>query len=327
MINLAIVGLGQIGSRHLQALSRLDRPSTIYAIDPSERSLDTARQRFEEAAGVKTLARVVYTTKIDSLPERLDVVVVATNADVRRMIVEELLATRIVQNLLLEKILFQSTVDIAAVGELLTRRGVACWVNCPMRMVPFYRALKRELADAKAKSIHFSVSGSQIGIGCNAIHYLDLLAFLSSDSSYTLDGSQLHPGVIPSKRKGFIEFTGTLRGQGSDGTDFSLTSFTDGRAPLVVSIVCDALHCVVREEERRCWVARRSQDWKWMDEPFEMAYQSQITQLAVQRMLDSGEVELPTYDESSLLHSALLEVFVNHTRGQNGNEVGRCRIT
>jgi len=319
--------LGQIGSRHLQALALLDRPSTVYAIDPSQMSLDTARQRFDAAAEEGTSTQVVYSTTTRTLPERLDVVIVATSADVRRRVVEELLATRSVRNLILEKILFQSVDDLRAVNALLSKHGVMCWVNCPMRMVPFYRSLRSELADAGAGSLRFSVSGSLVGIGCNTIHYLDLVAFLSGQSLYKLDGSRLDPGVVPSKREGFIELTGTIQGVGADGTEFSLTSLPRGRAPLIINIVCDALHCIIREEERRCWIARGSQGWEWTDMTFEMRYQSEITQLTVQSILDSGDCELTSYDESSLLHSALLDVFANHARTFDSDSAGVCRIT
>jgi ubiquinone/menaquinone biosynthesis C-methylase UbiE len=47
MVNIAVVGAGQIGSRHLQALSLIDREARLQIVDPSSQSLATAKERFE----------------------------------------------------------------------------------------------------------------------------------------------------------------------------------------------------------------------------------------------------------------------------------------
>ena len=49
MIKIIIAGCGQIGSRHLQALSELQESAKIYLIDPSIESILIAEQRFNDA--------------------------------------------------------------------------------------------------------------------------------------------------------------------------------------------------------------------------------------------------------------------------------------
>jgi predicted dehydrogenase len=48
MINIAIIGAGQIGSRHLQALSYLEEHAVIQVVDPLEQSRKTAEERFND---------------------------------------------------------------------------------------------------------------------------------------------------------------------------------------------------------------------------------------------------------------------------------------
>ena len=48
MIHCAIIGAGQIGSRHLQALCQFEKPIRVDLVDPSDESLQTAQSRFEE---------------------------------------------------------------------------------------------------------------------------------------------------------------------------------------------------------------------------------------------------------------------------------------
>ena len=47
MKRIFIIGSGQLGSRHLQALKNIDEELDIYVIDPSNKSLDVAKNRYE----------------------------------------------------------------------------------------------------------------------------------------------------------------------------------------------------------------------------------------------------------------------------------------
>ena len=48
MYNNLVVGAGQIGSRHLQAILKLDIKQTIYILDPSTNSLEISKERANE---------------------------------------------------------------------------------------------------------------------------------------------------------------------------------------------------------------------------------------------------------------------------------------
>ena len=47
-MDIAIIGGGNIGSRHLQAVARIDKPLNIFVVDPSVSSRDLAVERFHE---------------------------------------------------------------------------------------------------------------------------------------------------------------------------------------------------------------------------------------------------------------------------------------
>ena len=56
-------------------------------------------------------------------------------------------------------------------------------------------------------------------------------------------------------------------------------------------------------------------------------YQSDLTNLAVEQLIDSGECSLATYEESIFLHKAVLESFLDHINRLTGEETRRCPIT
>jgi len=220
MIKIAIIGSGQIGSRHLQALSLIDRPVSIQVVDPDQNSIKMAQERFSQVQSTGNVNHIEYLKNTDELSECLDVVIVATSSNVRRSVLEKLLHYKKVQYLILEKVLFQKIEDLYFVQNLLVKKGTKSWVNCSRRMVPFYQKLKEKFNNTHI--LNYTVSGSKIGIGCNAIHYLDMFAYLSKQNNLKLFSNQLDKNIITSKRKGFIEFTGTLYGNLSANNQFVL---------------------------------------------------------------------------------------------------------
>jgi len=325
MTTIAIIGSGQIGSRHLQAISLIDRPVFVQVVDPDAESLKVAKERFNQCGKSENVLNVEFLGSIQDLSDNLDFVIVATGAKVRRPVVEALIAQKKVRYLILEKFLFQKTEDLHFIKELLDNAGVKTWVNCPFRMVPFYKELKTKFG--RTTKFDYSVSGSLIGIGCNAIHYFDMLAFFSGQSDFKLVNDLLDKTIIPSKRPGFIEFTGTLHGESSAGSLFSLTSFTHGEAPVVISIVTDSLRCIIRENESKCWISEATTNWVWQEIEFVIPYQSQLTHLAIQKILDTDSCDLTSYEESSRLHAQLLETFTKHLHENSVLEDGACPVT
>lgn len=324
-IKIAIIGAGQLGSRHLQALARLDRPAAIQVVDPSAASLATAKERFGQVySQAGNITRVEYLSNIHELNDTLDFVVIATNANVRRAIIEQLVNTKTVRYLILEKVVFQCVDDFSAVDSLLAGKKISAWVNCARRMWPFYQELRNKLA--AAEFVDYRASGSQWGLGCNSIHLLDIFAFISGRSQFVLSGD-FDEAIIPSKRPGFVEFTGTIRGSaGSRGT-ISLTSYDSGNVPMLIDITADSFRCLIRESEGKAWISDQNTNWHWQEAGFQVLYQSQLTSLAVQQILDTEQCHLPTYRESWKLHIPLLNLFNEQIKNSTMEDSKICPIT
>jgi hypothetical protein len=325
MFKIAIIGGGQIGSRHLQAMSLFDRPVRLQIVDPSMASLKVSQERFNGCVKSLNVLSVEYFQDIGDLPDELDLVIVATNSNVRRAVIESLLARKVVRYLILEKVLFQKTEDLDAVDQLLRAKNVHAWVNCPFRMTPFYRNLKARLKDDR--KLDFAVTGSQWGLGCNGIHYLDLCAFLSGDDDFTLTSEMVDQTIIESKRSGFVEFTGTLAGRSAHGSRFAATSYTAGTAPVLITVTSSTVHCIVRETEGMCWIAEADSNWVWREETVNIPFQSQLTHLAVGNILDTGACDLVSYAESSGLHKSLLTALLTAQQQRGLLESKTCNIT
>ena len=144
LYNIAIIGTGQLGSRHLQGLKTASSALTITVVDSSDESLKIAKERYNavDEIGEKTIQ---YVKNIESLPAQLDLVIIATNSKSRALIVKRLLTHSSVKYLILEKVLFTQLSDYEEIGVLLKKKNVQCWVNCPRRMFGSYSMIKNSM--------------------------------------------------------------------------------------------------------------------------------------------------------------------------------------
>lgn len=322
---IAVIGAGQLGSRHLQALARLDRRATVTVVEPFAEARERAKQRFAEVATADGLVELVLGDSFAALPTALDAVIVATNADRRADVVRQLLDRATVRFLILEKVLFQRDDDYVAIGDRLAAAGVKTWVNCPRRMQPGYQQLRQELRDQTPFAMR--VTGSGWGLACNGIHFLDLAALLASRDDLQIAEADLSSNVVPSKRAGFVELFGRVRGAFGDGSTIELVCPTEAVEPIAMDLETAQLRIAIREDRQEVRIGSRTGDEPERIVPLPPVYQSQLSQLVVQDLLDRGDCALTPYAESCRLHRPFLAALLAHYRRHVDVAATVCPIT
>lgn len=184
MYKIALIGAGQIGSRHLQALALTKIPVSVEVVGRSSQSLVKAKERFEQIQGTGFVKNVKYFQTMKSLSNLIDIAIIATNADVRRKVIEELIQYKKTRFLLLEKVVFQSVQDFQEIIELLKINQVKAWVNCRQRMCTFYQEVQKHLGNGER--IIYEIQGGNWGMGCNSIHSIDLISFVSGETDFRI---------------------------------------------------------------------------------------------------------------------------------------------
>lgn len=321
MKHLAIIGAGQLGSRHLQALATLPVACDITVIDPVQASLEVARQRFEELERSPTITAVHYAQEMNALPAHLDYAIIATTADVRLQVLRSLLNGRSVAALLLEKVLFQHAGEYAQARDLLSASNTRAWVNCPRRLFPVYRDLSDFFAQERLLS--FSTTGGGWGLGCNSIHFIDLFAQFARAVPEQLDGRDLDQGLIPSKRANFKEFTGTLRGM-LGRARFDITSFADSSARLLTTIRAEKRACVVDEGAGKAFLFDGE---SWHEKLFRTPFLSQLGGAIATDILTTGECGLTSFADSVAYHLPLLQCLGAHASAADGTDPSFFPVT
>jgi len=309
MKTIYIIGAGQIGSRHLQALKKIKTPLNIIVVDPSQSSLATAKQRYNEFKAPDSRHIVQYKGFLDNIDKIIDIVIVATSSNVRREIIEIILERAKVKYLILEKLLFQKYEDYRKVEQLFRKCKAKAWVNCSMRTIPFYAKLNRQFDKCQFQYI---VSGSGFGLVTTAIHYIDHISYLTNCYDFDVDTSSLQKKLVLSKRKGFFELYGTIRVLFKNGTFGIITSYPSGDAPNQIEILNDNVRCICWEGLNKAMISEAKNRWKWVNVKPNILLQSEMTTAAVEGILKNGMCNLTPYAQSSKLHTTFLQSMLKH---------------
>ena len=325
MKTIALIGAGQLGSRHLQALAKIDIPVSLQVVEPNKDSLKIARERYLEIPENKNISGIDFLPVIDDLNADIALCIIATNADVRFKVFQELVSKKKVSYIVFEKIVFQSEKQFESAKTLINQNGISCWANFPRRIYPIYQELKKNID--KNENIEFRVSGHNWGLACNGIHFIDILAFLTNDSIYKLDVFGLEPKIWPTKRAGFIELTGKLTGIFSRGSQIILESLSKSRAPISISINSSHMRIDIDEVRGLEKVARRDNNWEEESFDFEVPFQSELTHLVAREILETGMCKLTNFGESYILHVPYLEAIKAHAETIEQRKYDCCPIT
>lgn len=322
LYKIILLGAGQLGSRHLQGLAKLDLKAEIWVVDPYEASLETALGRYNEV-GPLVSARFFKSLDETGISEA-DLVVVATNADIRPVALDELLRKVSVRHLLLEKVAFQSVEIFKKNIKQLEDCNIKTWVNCPRRLYPLYLQLKSELNGVE--ELNMEVSGTDWGMGCSTIHFVDLFAFLTSDPDMSVTGHSLDKKLHTSKRPGFYELTGAIEFSNSRGKLRIVSEDKEGIS-LQITITTPDVKIVINELAREYSLTSREAEPGSVKSSFLVPYQSSLTTEVAKDILNKGKCGLTEVHESLMHHEIILPVYTDHFSQLLGRKLDFCPIT
>jgi hypothetical protein len=323
-MNIVIIGAGQIGSRHLQAITNLNEDVLVQLVDTSPESLRISKERFYEVGNDSQNIKLFCHGSMDSIEGSIDVAIIATCSDTRSSVIKELTHKKKVKYFILEKVLFPSIAEYYEIAELLEDKNILAWVNCYMRSRDFYKELKKQI-DSKEK-IDMKVEGVLWGLGCNSIHFMDYFSFLTDCIDFNFTEVLLDKETIVSKRSGFIEFTGMLAGENSRGDSLVLVCHPKGDSPVKISIKNGSQSHDIAEHIDHV-IHNVSKEGNKFIKKVNIPFQSQTTHKLISQIIDRNECDLTKYNESMKLHIPLINTFLGHMEKITGICTESCPIT
>lgn len=316
MRRIAIIGAGNIGARYVESLLNSDSEYALYIVDTSVQALRALADKFGEKK-----KKVAYLSDIEELPNGLDLAAITTTSGGRRAVVEKLLDCVDVHYLILEKPLFCELADYEIIRALLEEKHVKAWTNCTRRELGPYQRLKSELKD---ENFEFTLSGSNWGMGCNAIHYLDLICFLAGTDDLEVNVDGLYKTVLDSKRKPYKEILGTITGNVGNCVHFSLTAHRGDEIPVSIMIKTPLKTYLINEAGQLLSIWEK--DGSCVNADFRLPYISQVMGRIIGKIIDTGNCQLAGYPESAAIHRALQIPLTNFFE-KMGCEKGICPIS
>lgn len=314
-----IVGCGNIGRRHLQALANVSHPLDIIIVEPNCGDWEKAEQAYGQTGA--TQHTLSFRESLAGQSITADLAVIATGAEIRRKLFEDLEAGHSIGAYLFEKVLFQTTCDLSEVGRQLQKAGKKAWVNCGRRGFPGYQELRAKLHGKPG--IDMRATGGGWGMCSNGIHFLDLYTFVTGQEVLSGAGEYLNPGALPSKREGNVELTGHMRFRAEQGGLVDVVCYENGTAPLTVEFHGPDIRIVIDEPGRiiTSFLPKGQQETG----PFKSFFVSEMP-FFYQDIIEKGECDLPTYDLSARQHAVFLDVVRKHL-GLNVEQDEPCPIT
>ena len=137
---IAVIGIGNLGLRHLESLYISKNKYKLYALDKYKSSLDNAQKHLNKIDNNQN--NISYINSISQLPKKLDVIILSTNSDIRFELLNNLISNISFRYLIIEKIVFQKPENYIEIHNLLNYNNIICHINCPMRTYEFYKHIK-----------------------------------------------------------------------------------------------------------------------------------------------------------------------------------------
>jgi predicted dehydrogenase len=210
-LRVAVIGLGRMGVRHIDAVRRLGM--TVCGVaDISQRALQAVRSShdIEEAACFVDAGEMLRTVR----PEAL---IVATTAPSHAALV--LCAVDFgVHYILCEKPMATSLADAEAMIDACERAGVELAINHQMRFMPQWSRVKALIGtDELGPLSSILVAGSNFGLAMNAGHYFEVFRYIS-DTSVQMLHAWLEPQLLENPRgPNFEDRSGRIIAWGEGG--------------------------------------------------------------------------------------------------------------
>lgn len=310
-----IVGFGGMGCRHAQSLLSSGRCEQIAVVEPSD-------EKFNEGlAKIKAVPTDVKRfSSLAEYSEGADIVIVATSSGPRFDIMTQLLRKGY-KRFLLEKILFQSVYQFNEIITLLEKYQAKAYCNFVNRYFANYKRL-REVIHTRQERVDMTVIGGDLGLGCNAIHYMDLFEYLTGAHIADVN-SKISASPRENKRgSSYKEFSGliTARNDREDALTIYFDDSHSGGVTLRIDIGRER-HILSEGKKKELHCDRGN----IVEDDFILTPSSLLTAGIVEDIL-AGRSILTTVEQTKNAHAFLFKE-MNRTLNLPENERTLCPIT
>ena len=206
-MNALIIGLGNIGLRHLEGLSNLeDSNLNVHLFDKSNDYISRFKNEFKN---LEKKIKINFCSKIESLSKTdFDITIISTDATERIKILKHVAKNINSKLIIIEKPICNSVTDL---NFLKKNKFHNVFVNFPGRYCNWHKEIKDKiLKDYPNQIFQVDITERNLGIACNSSHFVDLIHSWIGQYPIKVDSSELS-NWKKSKRDGYFDLDGTIK--------------------------------------------------------------------------------------------------------------------
>ena len=313
-LNILVVGFGMMGCRHVQALLEEKGKFQVHVLEPSQKNIQINTTRIGAC-----IEDCLWYTNLSDIP-KIDLAIVATSSSPRFNIVKTLIDSGC-KYFLLEKIVFQSINQFAEILALVKSTGVNIYCNFVNRYFAAYSDIKNLLKPCLP--IEIRVYGNSFGLGCNAIHYIDIFQYITSCNYLSL-GTYLVSNLENENKRGiqYREFAGTINFSTSKGDSLSIIADPDFMGGITINIRQGNLEFLLSEQSQKLYSI--GMNFSNLSD-FIITPTSKLSNKIALEILE-GNCKLTKLEDTICAHELLFKVFNICLFGEH-NDSRLCPIT
>lgn len=298
-----IVGCGQLGGRHLQAIASLDLISDVEVVDPRAEGLKSGRALLEETPDRSPGIRYQWLAGVEKASRGGDLCIVATGAAGRCALIQEISEKLGYRFFIVEKLVSQSVQDYEDLLGFARKKKISIWVNCQERTFPIHKMIREK---AGGEPITVSETAGNRGLATVGIHGVDNFVFYTGCNELIPAGSLFDP-VLHTTKRGFSDLSGTMQAVTPGGSRLVLNYGREGAAGKHVVIVSRNRRWMITQATQDAWEAGEEGGWRWEKIPFEGELRvSRSTASFARQILQNGTCDLPTLEQAFPAHRFVL---------------------
>lgn len=323
---LLLVGCGELGSRHLQAMAQLSDVEEIHVIDPREESLALGRARLKELGDqLNKNIRFFWYRGPEKDAAGGELCIVATQAKGRCALIKEIADQLGYSRFLIEKIVAQSVPEYADLLKFCAQKNLIVWVNCKTRAYGIHQYIRAKL-DLTEPIIFTRVAGAY-GLATNGIHTADLFNFY--DGCGSIQGVLTRvDNMVQVTKRGQYDLNGALYGKTEKESDLVILFSHKHENPDIISIVSPRGRFIVDHSQKWAQESLPEAHWQWRQIAINEDWMvSSMTKVFAEDILMHGRCALPTLMECFPAHEFILNQLLPHFNRLLNTQNEFCPVT
>jgi predicted dehydrogenase len=311
---ILVVGFGKMGCRHVQAFLQNKEMYELHVLELSERNikdnLKSINASYDECKWYKNL---------NDIPV-LDFAIIATSSEPRFDILKALIKIGF-KKFLLEKIVFQSEEQFKIAIKLIKSVDGIAYCNFVSRYFSAYNRIKKSL-EANNDEINITVHGGEFGLGCNAIHYLDMFQYLTNDNNVSLKIAKIDVSKTENRRGDYSEFTGCISFINTKSDTISIISEPIKNQGVTINIRSGGESFILNESTEMCFSNTNN---IWSFDKFNIIPTSKLSNVIIEDIFNNN-CQLTTLEETYKAHLELFKLY-NYVLFNKSTAATLCPIT